>query len=296
MITVCVFGETRIDDGRRVITARELGGLKPRLLLEYLAVHLGQPVSKAHLVDVLWPAGAPRGAIATMETYVSLVRRILEPGTPARESAIRTVPGGYCLDPERASVDLHTFTGLVDRARSADPAACADELSRALDLVVGDLLASHSDLSWADLVREQFAHDLASAWTLAAGGSLARADYPVAIAMARRALERDPYAEEAARHLICALWRMGRRGEALRAYEQVRVTLVNDLGVEPSTPTRDLHMAMLLEDEAGDWSADRPGDEDSLVLELVRLVRMMVREHGVEQARSLVTSLALRAA
>jgi DNA-binding SARP family transcriptional activator len=114
--------------------------------------------------------------------------------------------------------------------------------------------------------------------------------------MARRALERDPYAEEAARHLIVALWRLGRRGEALREYDRLRTTLVDDLGVEPSSATRDLHLAMLLDGEMSDVSSDKPADEDSLVLELVRLVRMMVREHGVAQTRSMVTSLAAQAA
>jgi DNA-binding SARP family transcriptional activator len=269
-MNVCVFGETRIIDGERVIRARDLGGVKPRLLLEYLAVNVGQPVSKARLVDVLWPAGAPSGAIATMETYVSLLRRVLEPGTPARASVVRTLNGGYCLDAGRVSVDLNEFTHLIASARGLDAAARGEQ------------------------VREQFAHDLTSAWTLAADCSVERGDYPMAIGMARRAVESDPYAEEAARYLIIALWRTGRRGEALRAYDRLRTTLVDDLGVEPSTETRDLHLAILLEDEVGP-TAD-PADEDSLVLELVRLVRLMVREHGVAETRDMVSSLAARAA
>jgi DNA-binding SARP family transcriptional activator len=293
-MNVCVFGETRIIDGERVIRARDLGGVKPRLLLEYLAVNVGQPVSKARLVDVLWPAGAPSGAIATMETYVSLLRRVLEPGTPARASVVRTLNGGYCLDAGRVSVDLNEFTHLIASARGLDAAARGEAVCRALALATGDLLASHSDHVWAEQVREQFAHDLTSAWTLAADCSVERGDYPMAIGMARRAVERDPYAEEAARYLIIALWRTGRRGEALRAYDRLRTTLVDDLGVEPSTETRDLHLAILLEDEVGP-TAD-PADEDSLVLELVRLVRLMVREHGVAETRDMVSSLAARAA
>jgi DNA-binding SARP family transcriptional activator len=293
MMDICVFGETRVSDGDRLIQARELGGVKPRLLLEYLAINVGQPVSKARLVDVLWPADAPNGAIATMETYVSLLRRILQPGTPARQSVIRTVNGGYCLDPESVTVDLRQFADLVEAARTGD---CRTNIRQALALVTGEVLASQSSLAWADQVREQFAHDLTAAWSLAAECAIENGDYPTAITMARRALERDPYAEEAARHLIVALWRLGRRGEALREYDRLRTTLVDDLGVEPSSATRDLHLAMLLDGEMSDVSSDKPADEDSLVLELVRLVRMMVREHGVAQTRSMVTSLAAQAA
>jgi DNA-binding SARP family transcriptional activator len=295
MLHIHVFGETRVSDGDRLLTARDLGGVKPRLLLEYLSVNAGQPVAKARLLEVLWPADAPMGAVATLETYVSLLRRLLEPGVPAKSSAIRTVNGGYCLDPSRIEVDLHRFHELVSQSRSAAAGGCGVLAREALELVSGELLASDTEVAWADQAREHFSHELTATVTLAAGCLLDQGDHPGAIALARRALERDPYGEEAARHLITALWRMGRRGEALREYERLRTMLVDDLGVEPAVATRDLHLAILLDGEMSDWSGDAPGDEDTLVLELVRLVRMMVRERGVEQTRHLVTSLGMAA-
>ena len=293
---VFVFGETRVRIGDRVISARELGGVKPRRLLEFLAVNNGQPVSKSRLVEVLWPDQAPSGAIATMETYVSLLRRVLEPGTPARASVIRTVSGGYCLDAERVSVDIVAFHDLAEQARATQAGPCGDLARQALSLVTGDVLASEPGMPWAVEVRDQFSHELTALLTIAAGCAVEHGEQANAVALARRALERDPYGEGAARHLITALWRMGRRGEALREYDKVRRTLVDELGVEPSTETRDLHLAILLEDEISGSSQDSPADEDALVLELVRLVRMMVREHGVDQTRVLVRGLTPKAA
>ena len=293
---IFVFGETRAKSGDRTISARDLGGVKPRRLLEFLAINCGQPVSKSRLVEVLWPDLAPAGAIATMETYVSLLRRVLEPGVPARSSVIRTVTGGYCLDAERVIVDLVEFHDLAERARAGHAAPCGELATLALDLVTGDVLASEPGMPWAIEIREQFSHELTALLTTAAGCALERGDHANAVALSRRAIERDPYGEGAVRHLITALWRMGRRGEALREYDNVRRTLVDELGVEPSTETRDLHLAILLEDEVSDWSQDSPADEDTLVLELVRLVRMMVREHGVEQTRMLVHGLTPKAA
>ena len=40
---------------------------------------------------------------------------------------------------------------------------------------------------------------------------------------------------------------------------------------------RSLHLAILLDDEVETWPLDESADEDQLVLELVRMVRMMVR-------------------
>jgi len=293
---VFLFGETRVEVDGRMIQARELAGVKPRLLLEYLAVHVGQPVAKTRLVDVLWPDEAPSGAIATMETYISLLRRVLQPDTSAKESVIRTITGGYVLDASRVTVDLHRFIEILHDAQS-EPAECgATLLADAMALVTGELLASDGAMAYAEECREQFSTMLAKACTVGAGCALDHDDFAMAIDMARRALVVDPYAEEAARHLIAALWRTGRRGEALREYEQLRRTLVDDLGVEPATATRDLHLAILLDDEVETWPLDESADEDQLVLELVRMVRMMVREHGVAQTRSLVHGLTRQAA
>jgi DNA-binding SARP family transcriptional activator len=293
---VFLFGETRVDIDGRTVTARDLSGVKPRLLLEYLALNVGQPVSKARLVDVLWPDEAPNGAIATMETYISLLRRILQPRTPAKGSVIRTVTGGYLLDATRVTVDLHRFTALMEQSRAENVECGAPVMAEAMALVTGELLASDPHASWAEQSRQHFSSTLASACTSAAGCAYGCGEYTMAIDMARRALEVDPYGEEAARHLIGALWRTGRRGEALREYDALRRLLVDDLGVEPATATRDLHLAILLDDEVEGWPIDESADEDELVLELVKMVRMMVRQHGVEHARSLVSSLAAQRA
>jgi DNA-binding SARP family transcriptional activator len=293
---IFLFGETRVEMDGRTVSARELSGVKPRLLLEYLAINLGQPVSKARLVDVLWPEEAPSGAIATMETYISLLRRILQPHTPAKGSVIRTVTGGYLLDSTRVTVDLHQFTTLMAEAHVDVDGCGASKMAEAMALVSGELLASDQNASWAEQCREQFSATLASACTAAAGCAYGREEFSNSITMARRALEVDPYAEEAARHLIGSLWRSGRRSEALREYDRLRRLLVDDLGVEPATATRDLHLAILLDDEVEGWPVDESADEDELVLELVKLVRMMVRQHGVEHARSLVHSLTVKRA
>ena len=293
---VFLFGETRVEVDGRTIHARDLAGVKPRLLLEFLAVNAGQPVSKARLVEALWPEEAPNGAIATMETYISLLRRTLQPHTPAKGSVIRTVSGGYLLDTTRVTVDVHRFTELMEAAAADHDTCGASAMGEAMGLVTGELLASDSNVQWADQCREQFSSTLASACTMTAGCAYGRHEFATAITMARRALEVDPYAEEAARHLIGSLWRLGRRSEALREYDNLRRTLVDDLGVEPATATRDLHLAILLDDEAEGRPGDTNVDEDELVLELVKMVRMMVREQGVEQTRSLVHSLSAKRA
>src|SRR5438034_552991 len=48
--------------------------------------------------------------------------------------------------------------------------------------------------------------------------------------------------------LMLALYRSGRQSEALAAYQDARRTLVDELGIEPGRPLRELHQALLNQD------------------------------------------------
>ena len=75
-----------------------LGGIKERCLLAALAVHCGEAVSVASLVDALWGDDPPRTATKTLQNYVLRVRRAL---AQAEGATIATLPDGYCLRPPR---------------------------------------------------------------------------------------------------------------------------------------------------------------------------------------------------
>jgi len=65
------------------------------------------------------------------------------------------------------------------------------------------------------------------------------------IELARRRLAFDPLDEAAHRDLILAYARSGRRGHALRQFLECRRALVDQLGVEPSVATAELHARVL---------------------------------------------------
>jgi DNA-binding SARP family transcriptional activator len=53
----------------------------------------------------------------------------------------------------------------------------------------------------------------------------------------------------------------GEPARALSAYERLRTTLATELGIDPSAPTRDLHVAILREREVS-----RPGQARTVYL------------------------------
>ena len=70
---------------------------KLRTVLAHLLTHVRRPVSSDALIDELWGDDPPVSAANTLQTYISQLRQMLEPGRRAGTGArlIRTVPAGF---------------------------------------------------------------------------------------------------------------------------------------------------------------------------------------------------------
>ena len=248
MIEVRLVGDTQVHHGPAVVTGRGFGGVKPRHLLEVLAVAMGTSVSKDRLAHLLWQGRPPASWSSTLEGYVSVLRGRLEPGVPAGASVIRTVNGGYRLDRAGAKVDNATVRALVSQARLAPAAIALPLLRRALELADGDLLASSFGVTWADEARQEHRQLRVEAASAAARHALRLGQAETAAAFAVAALALDPLAEQACRLAMRALWASGRTAEALRRHADLRAVLSDELGVDPSPRTQAV-LLQLLRDE-----------------------------------------------
>jgi DNA-binding SARP family transcriptional activator len=218
------------------------------MLLEVLALHLGAPVPKERLADLLWEGQPPASWTATLESYVSLLRRCLEPGVPARKSLIRTVSGGYALDPDRVEVDSTTVRRLVAQARPARPGVALPLLRQALELAAGELLLSSAGTAWAGAARREHLRLQVDTATTAAQHALHLGQPELAATLADSALALEPMAEEACRCAMRGLWASGRTAEALRRHSELRTVLADELGVSPAAQTQAV-LTSLLRDE-----------------------------------------------
>src|SRR5689334_18722017 len=78
-IAVSLLGGLEVSGGGIRLGPRGLGGTKPRHVLLALLLHRGAPLPKDRLVDLLWDGHPPTGSMATLEPYVCLLRRKLQP-------------------------------------------------------------------------------------------------------------------------------------------------------------------------------------------------------------------------
>jgi DNA-binding SARP family transcriptional activator len=221
-----------------------------RVLLAVLLAEAGRTVAVDRLVDEIWGERPPRGAQSTLHGYVFRLRRLIG-GSPAGPLASR--PGGYELVVSDDDLDAAAFDRLVDTARRelaggrVEPAASL--LSRALDLWRGPALAdvAPSPTVVAETARLEQLRLRAAEFRLDAWLELGRhAD--VAVEASRIALA-HPLHEPVWEHLVASLSRLGRRGEALDAYQQARKAMVTALGLEPGARLRGLQQAILAEDQ-----------------------------------------------
>ncbi|MFC8678893.1 BTAD domain-containing putative transcriptional regulator [Streptomyces griseorubiginosus] len=243
-----VFGSlTALHAGRSL----PLGPLRHRALLGLLLVRLGNVVATGQLVDELWAGRPPRRPIATLQTYVSHLRRALASGGEQgrAEARVRHRSPGYVLEIDPELVDVHRFETLVDRGRR-DLAhqrfrSARDELTRALALWRGDPyleLTSYGPIADENERLEQLR---LTAVETRAGACLAIGEADSVVTTLYPEVQRNPTRERCVGHLMSGLYLLGRQAESLRLYEQTRRHLAEELGVDPGAELQRVHSDIL---------------------------------------------------
>ena len=243
-ISVRLFGTFEIRRNGGVLTAADMGGCKPRHILEILLLNLGTPVSKARLVELLWGPRASSGAVANLESYVSGIRRAIQPGN-TKTGPLRTANGGYVLDPQLVELDLSEFQQLVHAARQAAPAEAHLLALQALELADEPLLGFELVAEWAIDARTRHAAEKVAAQILAAE-TAAFLDKPqLTISLAQAAIQSEPLNERAWTILVCGYEQAGLPVEGLSAYERCRRLFDRDLGCAPGPALQATHLRLL---------------------------------------------------
>jgi DNA-binding SARP family transcriptional activator len=245
VLRVDLFGPLRVTTPSGVLGPRDFPGVKPKQILEVLVAERGHGVSKARLADALWGEALPRNYLATLETYISVMRQALEPGVKARESVVMTEHGGYHLDLERLEVDLDAFDRLLREASTAEPFTALRCLERALALVRGAVLEDEPYTAWAEDLRSAYRQKEVSALIDLGRLQLLTGEAAAALASAERAVELNPLAEAAYQVQMTASYALWRQEDALQAFDKCRRLLADELGVDPLHETVAIHLAIL---------------------------------------------------
>lgn len=222
---------------------------RQRVLLALLLTEAGRVVTTERLVDELWGAAPPRGAIGTVQVYVGRLRRLLHAGTPG---ALATRGRGYELLAGDADLDARVFEQLVWSGRQALAAGRPDHAvgyyRDGLRLwhgpAFGDVPATPGVAAEATRLAQRRLAALEESLE-----ARLRIGYPGAVVdELARLVDEQPLRERLRALHMLALYRCGRRAEALQAFRRARQVLVDELGLEPGPELRELQQAILADD------------------------------------------------
>ena len=245
MIGVRVLGPLEVAvDG----VPADLGGPRQRCVLARLIAGHGRVVSADRLIEDLYADEAPPRALAAVQSYVSHLRRALEPGRAAWAAAgvLVTSPPGYALRLGRDVVDAWSFEEQVHQAAGLDdPAAVHSGLTAALAYWRGAAFEEFGGLPWADLEASRLDELRLAAMEMHADAALRLGRATQTVASLSRLTAEHPLREEAWRLLALALYQSGRQGDALAVLRRARAQLAADLGVDPGPALRALEDGIL---------------------------------------------------
>ncbi|MGW7546745.1 AfsR/SARP family transcriptional regulator [Streptomyces sp. NPDC054770] len=233
---------------------------KPRQVLALLALRADQVVPVPTLIEELWAGTPPRSARTTLQTYVLQLRELIatalrrgaEPEGGAARSAkdvLATMPGGYLLAAGGGSSDIREFERLCEQGcRAMDDgnfAGASGTLRRALDLWSGPPFADVTTGAHLGMEARRLEESRLCALDQRIEADLRLGRHRELLAELTVLTSRYRSHENLHAQFMLALYRSGRRGEALLVYQQLRTLLVRDLGLEPSARLRRLQRSIL---------------------------------------------------
>jgi DNA-binding winged helix-turn-helix (wHTH) protein len=120
-----VFGVLGVEDGLRTLGARDLGGARPKQVLEILLAARGHRVSTDRLAELLWGDARPQNSIGSIQTFVSALRRRLAPDRERARELVITEPAAYALPLTSSSSTSTASTSCSSDRRASRPTARA---------------------------------------------------------------------------------------------------------------------------------------------------------------------------
>ncbi|MFF5718881.1 BTAD domain-containing putative transcriptional regulator [Streptomyces buecherae] len=239
---VAVLGPVRAvtDDGKPI----PIPGTRLRMLLGRLALAAGERVSSDSLIDGLWGPTPADNAVNALHELVYRLRKLL-----GDAATLASMGAGYRLVVSARDVDAHRFEELAARGRrqltAGAPREAVPLLGEALALWRGPAFADVLEAPYAGSAGARLEELRAAALEDRFEAELRLGRHAEVLADLQATAAEHPLRERLAALRMRALHAVGRRSEALAVYEQVRDTLAEQLGVDPSADVREAHLAVL---------------------------------------------------
>ena len=212
-------------------------------MLKALIAFGGKEVGEDQITDALWPEADGDLAHQSFATNLHRLRQLL-----GHEKAIQHQENRLTLDDRYCWVDVWVFENLLEQADSRWKAGKIDSavelIEKTIGLYKGPFLGEEIEQPWtmskSERLRSMFLRSvrkLGLYWQQS--GQLEKT-----LECYQKGLEVDRLAEEFYQGLMTCYYQLGRRAEALSAYNRCKKMLSTAFGVSPSPETEALYRAI----------------------------------------------------
>ena len=218
-------------------------------ILCFIASRRHRRASKDTIIDTFWGETEMSIIEKNFHPTISHIRKALNSNQPLKLNFILYRDGDYQLNPELSyRIDVEEFDQLVTRGENARRARQFDECVRAYEKAVelyrGEF-AQGSYEPWVDeqrsYYREKYLHLLESL----AGVAQKQEEWSRSLQLAQSILHEDPFREDVHCAVMRAHVNLGNRAAAKDQFENLRLLLERELGLEPSRETRRTYQELL---------------------------------------------------
>lgn len=245
--------------GSMTVTSRgrvlSLGGLRQRAVLAALLLSAGRAVDIDTLVDEVWDGSPPPKPVASLRAYVANLRRIL--ADDGRTDRVVTDGHGYRLQLGTDRMDTRLFETQVGQGKrlmdTGDSAGAATVLAEALGLWRGSPLSDFRDLPFAHHEIHRLEALRSDAVEARYEADLLEGRHAELIGGLESEVAANPLRERLWAQLMLALYRAGRRADALAAYQRLQAVFDDELGVRPGLNLERLAAEIRCESADLDW-------------------------------------------
>ena len=252
-LAVALLGPVEIAPAGGVMTP--VAQPRLRVLLGLLGVAQGRVVTGEALVDGVWGEEWSPGREKNLHALVYQLRRRLAALEPEGAARLARAGAGYRLVLGPGELDVAVFGDLAGRgreaARAGDQAAARELFAQALGLWRGAALVDAAPLCPRLAGEAARLEEARLAVTEErAGCDLALGRHGEVAGELAGLVAEFPLRERLAGLLMTALYRCGRRGEALAVFEAARRVLAEELGLDPGPELAGLQAQVLADDPA----------------------------------------------
>jgi DNA-binding SARP family transcriptional activator/class 3 adenylate cyclase len=218
-------------------------GAKRRALLVRLLISANQRVPIDRLADDVWEGAPGAGSPSTLTSHISLLRSLIG------ADRIVSQAGTYSLTVNAGELDVSEFEAATlagqEALRRSEFGQAAETLSGGLSQWRGRALTDVSGASWAQGEATRLEELRLGAEDSLLDARMALGLHRDVIAVAETAVNEQPLREHRWATLMLALYRSGRRADALRTFQRLNALLGDELGLEPSSALINLESAIL---------------------------------------------------